>query len=165
MLKRGYEQYKFVMHRVCLLNHPLDLNSSKATHEAARLYMQKHKVEQRRGGRRFLCPGLASHLSSWAGATILLCLNISTWIFELVTSVIFISDFHGVTFNYSSVNQTVSLQTRTVDLHFSLMILMFIFYLLYLLYSTSWRYVGTICRSSAWPDLQYNNNLVSIFRR
>ena len=147
--------------RVCLQRHPLDVHCSEVVHEAAWLYME-NKRRRRKEVKTWTCPTLACHpirtrllkLTSLAGATFLLILHVSAWIFETVTTVIFITDFHSMSLNYSSPNLTVSDQTKTVDLHFSLMIFFFIFYLLFLLYSNSWRYVGMIFQSSSSHGLQ-----------
>ena len=141
-------------YRITLLRHPLDLNSSKMAKEASSIYMELKSKNKRN---TVSCPTMACDLikskflqfSSFIGATFLVFLHISTWGFDLITSIIFIKDFHGLNFPQSAENQTVSYQTKTVDLQFSLMILFFIFYLLYLLSSNSWRFLHIIFKSTA----------------
>ena len=131
--------------------------------EAASLYMEmKNKKKKRKESSRLTCPTLACDLikskllqfSSFIGATFLVLLHVSTWGFELITSIIFIKDFHGLNFPHSAENQTVSFQTKTVDLQFSLMVLFLIFYLLYLLCSNSWRFLLIIFKSTASTSLE-----------
>ena len=130
--------------------------------EASWLYMEMKNKNKRRYERTATCPTLACDLikskclqfSSAIGATFLVFLHISTWGFELITSIIFIKDFHGLNFPYLAENQTVTFQTKAVDLQFSLMILFFIFYLLYLLCSNSWRFLHIIFKSTASNCLQ-----------
>ena len=144
------------------MRHPLDLNSSKMVKEASSLYLEMRSKNRRRTERTLSCPTLACDLikskclqfSSVIGASFLVLLHISTWGFELITSIVFIKDFHALHFPPSSENQTVSFQTKTVDLQFSLMILFFIFYLLFLLSSNSWRFLQIIFKSTASSSLQ-----------
>ena len=151
-----------MIYRITLLKHPLDLNSSKIAKEASSLYLEMKSKNKRRNDRTLSFPTLACDLikskflqfSSVIGATFLVFLHISTWGFELITSIIFIKDFHGLNFPHSAENQTVSFQTKTVDLQFSLMILFFIFYLLYLLSSNSWRFLHIIFKSTASNCIQ-----------
>ena len=159
------------------MRHPLDINSSKIAKEASCLYMGMKIKNKRRNERTVSCPTLACDLvkskfiqfSSVIGATFLVFLQISTWGFELITSIIFIKDFHGLNFPHLAENNTVSYQTKTVDLQFSLMILFFIFYALYLLSSNSWRFLHIIFKSTASNFIQLDDDnqagLVRLSRR
>ena len=129
--------------RIQFMEHPMDMEGLKLSYLAGRLFLMCHSNQSQQLSKRTnLLQQQKGNFWSISNKILSVLLLMSIWIFVTVMDIMFICEFKKILIPQVFNNETmVSVQTSTVDLHFSLMVAHYLMYLVFFCQKTIhfWR--------------------------